>query len=48
MLVYTYGINKKLAIRLEQFLRLDRGLLRDYRRVATPVILSGGSWGIAI
>lgn len=48
MVVYTYRIDKKLAIRLEQFLRLDRGLLRDFRRVATPVILSGGSWGIAM
>lgn len=48
ILWYTYGMDRKLAIAFRNFRRLDRGLLRDFQKVALPVILSGGSWGIAM
>lgn len=43
----TYGADHKLAVPLADFLRPSGALLRDFCRVAFPVILSGGSWGVA-
>ena len=48
VLIYLKFIEKKLRLRLKTFLKLDWNLLRDYIRVATPVILSNGLWGIAM
>lgn len=45
--LYTYRADRKLAAALRDFLHPDGALLRDFFRVAVPVILSGGSWGIA-
>jgi len=44
---YTYRMDRKLAIRLKQFFQVDRQMLRDFFRVAMPVVCSGASWGIA-
>jgi len=44
---YTYRIDKKLAVALRGFFHLDGAMLRDFFRVAVPVMMSGGSWGIA-
>ena len=46
-LFFTYRIDKKLAVALRSFFMPDRLMLRDFFRVAVPVMLSGGSWGIA-
>lgn len=48
ILFYTYRMDRRLALRLRELWRHNRGLLADFRRVATPVILSGGSWGLAM
>ena len=44
---YVLKVDKKLRLRASQLFRTQRQLARDYVRVATPVILSGLSWGIA-
>ncbi len=46
-LVYVLRVDRKLRMKPGELLRGDRLLTRDYVRVATPVILSGLSWGIA-
>ncbi len=46
--VYTYAIDKKLAAKLRHFFRPDRLMIKDYIRVAIPVVLSGANWGIAM
>ncbi len=45
--VYTWRIDRKLAVKLRAFFKVDRAMLRDFIRVAVPVMLSGASWGIA-
>lgn len=47
ILVYVLCIDKKLKMRLGELLRLDLTYLKDYIKVATPVVLSGLLWGIA-
>jgi len=44
---YTWRIDKKLACALRDFFHVDSVMLRDFIRVAVPVVLSGASWGIA-
>ena len=44
---YALRIDKKLRLKARQLFRTEKTLARDYVRVATPVILSGLSWGIA-
>lgn len=46
--VYTYAIDKKLAAKLRHFFSPDRLMIKDYIRVAIPVVLSGANWGIAM
>ena len=46
-LYYVLRIDKKLRIRPHQLLATQPHLTRDYVKAATPVILSGLSWGIA-
>ena len=46
-LAYVLRVDRKLRMKPGELLRGDRLLTRDYVRVATPVILSGLSWGIA-
>ena len=45
--IYANVIDRKLAVRFAQYLHVDRQMLKDFLRVAMPVVLSGGSWGIA-
>lgn len=44
---FTFRIDRKLACAIRHFLFPDPKLLRDFLRVASPVALSGASWGIA-
>ena len=45
--VYTWRIDRKLAAAVREFFHVDTLMLRDFIRVAVPVVLSGASWGIA-
>ena len=45
--VYTWRIDKKLALKIREFLHIDGRMFRDFIRVAGPVVLSGANWGIA-
>lgn len=47
ILVYVLFIDKKLKIKLKELLTFDFTYLRDYIRVAMPVIISGALWGVA-
>ena len=47
ILVYVLCMDKKLKMRLGELIRLDLTYLKDYVKVATPVVLSGLLWGIA-
>lgn len=46
--VYTYAVDRKLAVKRMDFLKPERLMIRDYIRVAIPVVLSGANWGIAM
>lgn len=48
ILFYAYRMDRRLALTLKELWRRNKELVADFRRVATPVILSGGSWGIAM
>jgi len=47
ILVYILVFDKKLKIKLLDLLRFDRGYLRDFVKVALPVMITGSMWGIA-
>ena len=47
-LVYTLFIDKKLRLRLKSMFSFDRVLWRDYFKYATPIMLGGASWGMAM
>lgn len=45
--VYMLKIDKKLCMRIREFLKWDFYYLKDYVRVATPTVISGLMWGVA-
>lgn len=45
MLVYAYYHNHVIRLRLSCFLHTDRGLLRDFIRYASPVVVNEFMWG---
>lgn len=47
ILVYVLYIDKKLKMKLRDLLQFDFTYLRDYIRVATPIVLSALLWGVA-
>ena len=47
ILVYVLYIDKKLKMKLRDLLQFDFTYLRDYVRVATPIVLSALLWGVA-
>lgn len=47
ILIYILFIDKKLKMKLIDLIRFDTEFLKDYLKVAIPVILSGFLWGIA-
>lgn len=47
LIVYTYGIDKYLAVKLQDFVDGIHEYMRDFLKVAMPVVLSGANWGIA-
>ena len=46
--VYAYRFDRKLRIRPRHFLSYNKPLWMDYAKYATPVILGGASWGLAM
>lgn len=48
VVAYTYGVDHKLALAPSRFRRLDRMLLKDFRRFGTPVVMANASWGLAM
>ena len=48
VLVYLLRFDKKLRLFSENFLKPDRGLLRDYVKVETPVMLSQLLWSVSV
>ena len=47
ILVYVRCIDKKLKMKLRELVRFDFTYLKDYIKVATPVVISGALWGVA-
>ena len=47
-LVYTYRVDRKLAIAFCYFRKLDWSFMKDFRRFGTPVVMANASWGIAM
>ena len=46
--LYVFFADKKLLTRLRDYSFIDKTILKDYIRYATPVILAGASWGLAM
>ena len=47
IVVYIRFVDKKLKAKLSEILRFDFEYLRDYLKVAMPVVISGLIWGVA-
>lgn len=47
ILVYVRFVDKKLQMRIIELVKINIEYLKDYFKVATPVIISGFLWGIA-
>lgn len=47
ILVYILFMDKKLKAKLSELIRIDFFYIRDFFKVATPVVVSGALWGIA-
>ena len=45
--VYVLFIDKKLKMKMRDLLRFDFTYLKDYVKVALPIVLSGFRWGVA-
>lgn len=46
--VYTRFADRKIGLRLCDFFRTDRALLREYLKIGSPVLLSNATWGLAM
>ena len=47
ILVYVLRIDRKLRMKLRELLRFDFTYLRDYIRIAAPMVLTGLLWGVS-
>ena len=47
-LIYTFRVDKKLRMKPKDMLSRDARLWKDYRKYATPIMLGGASWGVAM
>ena len=48
VLIYTLFMDKKICMKLKDFLVFDKGLFRDFIRSGLPVIMTNAFWGIAM
>lgn len=46
ILCYIFFIDKKLRIKLPELLRPDFGYMKDFIKVASPLVISGAFWGL--
>lgn len=46
--LFTFKKDPKLSLKIKALFQIDRTLQKDFMRVSMPVILSGGSWGLAM
>lgn len=46
--VYVFAVEKKVRLRLLDLFRLEKSYIRDFVRYGFPLVLSAGSWGIAM
>ena len=46
ILIYMLAIDKKLKCKLLELLQFDMTYLRDYLKVAMPVVITGALWGV--
>ncbi len=47
VILYTFCIDKKIALKPRDFVGADRALLKDFLRKGTPVFLASAVWGVA-
>ena len=47
ILVYILVFDKKLKMKFSDLLGFDRTYLRDYIKIASPIIITGSLWGVA-
>ena len=45
--VFLFTREKRLYIRLKDWLRVDRAMLKDYVRVSTPILFAAAVWGVS-
>ena len=45
--VFLFTREKRLDIRLKDWLRVDRAMLKDYVRVSTPILFAAAVWGVS-
>ena len=48
VMAYASRVDKKLGLKMKTLLASSAPLVKDYKKHATPVILSGFSWGVAM
>lgn len=48
VIFYYFKVDKKLQYKFKELFVYDRGLVRDYIKVGTPVVLSNAMWGTAM
>ncbi len=46
--IYLFFIDKKLKMKISDFLKTELEITKKFFKVCTPVVLSGASWGIAM
>ncbi|MBQ9945411.1 MAG: MATE family efflux transporter [Clostridia bacterium] len=48
VLIYVFVADKKLKLKINDVLKLEKNYVKDYIKAGLPLIGSGGSWGIAM
>lgn len=46
LIIYIWKRENRLQIRFKDYWKLDKGLCRDYFRVAAPMVVTQGLWGV--
>ena len=46
LIIFIWKIENRLQIRFKDYWKLDKGLCRDYFRVAAPMVVTQGLWGV--
>lgn len=48
VLIYVFFVNNKLGLKLTDALNPEKSYFRDYIKAGVPLVLSSGSWGLAM